>query len=1147
MGTWKSLTALPPFSVDTMLLLTDGGVMCHAFGTSNWYKLVPDDFGGYVNGSWQPLAPMPANAPPNQNGPANAPLYYASAVLRDGRVFVAGGEYNVNYAASVDLVAVQIYDPVADSWTVVPNPPGWANIGDAPTCVLPDGRVLLGDIMSPRTVIFDPDTYIWFPGGNKQDPSSEETWTLLPNQTVLVPDVTAHARVEKYVIAANQWVSDAEVPAGADLVLDVPGISIEIGPAVLMPNGKVFAAGASGHTAVYTPGPDALTPGSWAAGPDFPPDANGNPMRAFDAPACLLPNGNVLCLAGPVITAGPDAGWAGLPVNFFEYDGAVLKQVEGPPSAAGMLTFSCRFLPLPNGQVIFSSYTNDVEVYRPDGAADARSKPTIVKCPAHLGAGATYTLEGKQLNGLSQAACYGDDAQMATNYPLVRVRNLASNRVAYCRTHDHSTMAVATGDAVHSTRFDVPTGIEHGPSELVVVANGIPSDPFPVTVSHRYARLLFTAPLRRLTVERLDRLPAGAPAEVRVRMCNAKIPLHPELEPTELWTYDGEYPGKAFVVRRKQEVAVEWVNEIEGTLPVDVVSCGPAPRETNLADAQNEPGKDDGGLAATPSTPAVPGTNMVDHRGHCLPAWTVVHLHGGLTPSDSDGWTENAFLPRSVQGGSQRTVYGNDQRATLLWYHDHAMAITRLNVYAGLAGAWIIRDDEEDKLDLPRDEYEIPLVIQDRNLETDGERLTGRLLHKVETDPAKTTPGTQTMEFFGPFTLVNGTIWPRCPVEPKPYRLRLLNGSNARTYQLFLIDEQGQVRNDLIRQVGTDGGLLGAAVPLDDVVYPPADGSPARKKGLVLSPAERADLIVDFQLAPDSKLRLVNVAPAPYDGAIAPDAGGGPIQPGAAAYHGRLPYPEVMRFDVAPGPVGKPLPLPAQLSTFPAYDLQEPKWQSATHRWLALNESQYDPVSGKLDVVFFNELMPVDDPAAPADFTITLPGEATARRFMNVPVMFADRISWVAEAGRPEIWHVINFTADAHPLHLHLVQFQLLARDRYHYQFQNGAGQLKDVTGNFAGGLLAPVPGGQEVPAVLYDGPDTVDPNEVGWKDTVRVNPNGMLTLAVIFDGFTGRYMYHCHILEHEDMAMMRPFIVMPREARAFMGGMGGMGGMDGM
>jgi hypothetical protein len=480
MPSWTPLSTPTAFPIDTMLLLTDGSVLAHEYSTPNWHKLVPDPNGDYSNGSWQSVAPMPANAPVNQQGPANAPLYFASAVLKDGRVFVAGGEYNNNQ--NVDLLAVEMYDPMANSWTSLPNPPGWTNIGDAPTCVFPDGRVLLGNINAVTTAIYDPVLNSWSSGGNKHDPSSEESWTLLPNNTVLVPEVTNHPQCEKYVISSGEWINETSIPIAADLVINVPGVSIEIGPAILMANGKVFGIGASGHTAIYTPGSTAMIPGTWVPGPNFPSDNNGNLMRAFDAPAVLLPSGNVLCVAGPVITSGGDQGWAGLPTNFFEFDGTNLNPVIGAPGAAGLLTFNCRFLLLPTGGVLFSTCSNNLSIYQPDGTPSASWKPTVTGCPGNLTRGTTYTVNGTQLNGLSQAVAYGDDAQMATNYPLVRIRNLASSDITYCRTHDHSTMAVATGATPQSTRFDVPNAIEAGASQLVVVANGIASDPWNVTI-----------------------------------------------------------------------------------------------------------------------------------------------------------------------------------------------------------------------------------------------------------------------------------------------------------------------------------------------------------------------------------------------------------------------------------------------------------------------------------------------------------------------------------------------------------------------------------------------------------------------------------------------------------------------------------------
>ena len=466
-GSWHPLVNQPTFNASTMLLLTDGTVMCQDAGTASWWKLTPDSSGSYVQGAWSPLA----------SGPV-APLYYASAVLKDGRVFRAGGEYN--NGAQSDLLAAEVYDPVADLWTTLPVPSGWTQIGDAPCCALPDGRVLVGAIEDNRSAIYDPVTNSWTAAINKLNTtSSEETWTLLPDGTVLTADCFGHPQTEKYVIATGSWVT-----AGSTLTDLVEDSSHEIGPAILLPDGRVFAIGATGHTGLYTMGAAAANPGTWADGPSFP-IKGGQQLIAKDAPAALLPNGCVLCAVSPAAGCPPaDAGYCP-PTVFFEFDPAAasLTEVTPPPPNAGGAAFNGRMLLLPTGEVLFSSGGPDVEVYSPVGAPDPAWRPQIDDCTGTLLRGQIYYLYGKQLNGLSQAVSYGDDATMATNYPLVRIRNLASGNVAYCRTSDHSTLGVATGAAPQSTRFTVPAGIETGASELTVVANGIPSNPFAVTVT----------------------------------------------------------------------------------------------------------------------------------------------------------------------------------------------------------------------------------------------------------------------------------------------------------------------------------------------------------------------------------------------------------------------------------------------------------------------------------------------------------------------------------------------------------------------------------------------------------------------------------------------------------------------------------------
>jgi len=457
-GNWTPLTNQPTFPASTMLLLTNGSLMCQESGGRGWWRLTPDQQGSYVNGTWSALASM-----------AHSRLYYASAVLADGRVFVAGGEYS---DAGSDTNTAEIYDPVLNTWTSIASPPGWNQIGDAPCAVLPDGRVLLGSIGSPQTAIYDPSTNTWTASAQKNDNSSEETWTLLPDETVLTAECSNHPKSEKYVAAADKWVNAGNIPV--DLV---QASSIEIGPAILLPNGRVFATGASGHTAIYAPPTIANQPGTWTAGPDFPKDGNGNLMEAKDAPACLMTNGRVLCVAGPAAEGGSFPG----PTSFFEFDGAALTPVPNPPNNGGP-PFVGRMLLIPTGQVLFATGSTQIFAYTPNGAGDPAWAPHVTSFPATMESGHSYSLQGRQLNGLSQAVSYGDDCSCATNYPLVRIKHLASGKVYFCRTFNHTTMGVATGTSIQGTTFKVPFGAPVGESELAVIANGIASNVCAVNV-----------------------------------------------------------------------------------------------------------------------------------------------------------------------------------------------------------------------------------------------------------------------------------------------------------------------------------------------------------------------------------------------------------------------------------------------------------------------------------------------------------------------------------------------------------------------------------------------------------------------------------------------------------------------------------------
>ena len=556
--------------------------------------------------------------------------------------------------------------------------------------------------------------------------------------------------------------------------------------------------------------------------------------------------------------------------------------------------------------------------------------------------------------------------------------------------------------------------------------------------------------------------------------------FHRDLPESRVWAFDGTVPGPTIEVQRGEPVLVQWRNELEGTLPVAVTAV---PTET---DADGVP---------VQCLPGLSGGDR-DADAAALPGFTVVHLHGGLTPAPYDGWTENIFAP----GQHAISHYPMDQRAAMLWYHDHVMGVTRLTVYAGLAGLWIVRDQRERDLGLPEGPpYEVPLLLQDRNFgqAPDG-RLTGELVHKTDAG---------TMEAFAPFTVVNGAVWPVLEVQPATYRLRVLNGANARTFRLVLLRD-GRPELDRITQIGTEGGLLAAPVAV------PAGG-------LVLAPAERADLLVDFSdLPPGSELMLVNTARAPFDGALWPAA-----QAHATAdLDGLLPYPDVMRFAVIPGPRARRA-APEQLAT----DIVAPtaaELESAVRRAVALVEQELE---GAVNMLTMRELAPqADGDSAEPLITVIERDEAssgeTTTRFRTVATHFEDAVTFFPTLGEWERWQLINLSGDTHPIHIHLNPFLVLARRPITVAVPDGG--IADR------GTSATVRLERDPDDALDHG---IDANELGLKDTVRVNPREVVELAVRFENYSGRFMYHCHILEHEDRDMMRPVVVMPAELMPFM------------
>jgi hypothetical protein len=465
---WTSVAGAP--NASTCLLLTDGSVICQEGEEANtWRRLTPDQNGHYDTGSWTSAGNLPAGY---------GPLYYASAVLADGRVLMIGGEYNTgtpncpsNPGCEVNLGA--IYDPATNLWTAVTAPTGWTQIGDSDSFVLPDGTFILRQFNSKAIARFNPATndFTILNATGKADNHSEESSTLLPNGTVLVVDAGTQGGTNSEIFdPAGNGGQGAWSTAGSTQV-SLPsnggmGIVPEMGPQVLRPDGTVVAFGATSHNAIYN-----TASGLWTATNDYP--VNGVQQLMFDAPGAMLPNGNIL-----VATSGPFAG----PYHVYEFRAAPNNDFVGvtDPSGNGVASFRVRMLVLPTGQVMVTQGSSTVLLYTPGGTFEDSWRPIITAGPKSIDPGNSYTISGRQFNGLSAGGAYGDDDQQSTNYPIVRIVNRGTGHVFYAKTHNHSSMGVQTGSLIVSTQFDVPTNLESGVSDLYVVANGIPSAPWVV-------------------------------------------------------------------------------------------------------------------------------------------------------------------------------------------------------------------------------------------------------------------------------------------------------------------------------------------------------------------------------------------------------------------------------------------------------------------------------------------------------------------------------------------------------------------------------------------------------------------------------------------------------------------------------------------
>jgi len=460
-GTWTATSTPPPSAVAHAVLLTDGSVLVNSFFFTNhadpWYRLVPDATGSYIHGTWKSAGTLPSGY---------NPLYFASSVLPNGQVVVMGGEYNNGGSVWTTLGAV--YNPATNKWTSITSPPGWTTVGDAQSIILPNGKMMMANCCTSQEAILtlSGTTATWAnTGTGKSDWNDEEGWTMLPGGKILtvdayVPSGCCKMGYQIYDPTTGAWTT----PSNNTIVNLVDPNSLELGPAPLLPNGTVFASGATTNNAIYN-----VKTGTWAVAPKF-----GGTLDVADGPAAVLPNGNALFDTSPgVFNTGS---------KFFEWDGTTLNATSAPPNAAVDSSYVGNMVVLPTGQVLFTDFSNSVQIYTPAGSPCAGCAPTIKTVASTLTHGSKNNrISGTQFNGLTQGAYYGDDNQSDTNFPIIRITD-STGRVVYCKTHNWLG-GVATGTKVVQAGFDIPGSIHTGAASLVVVANGIASAPVSVTIN----------------------------------------------------------------------------------------------------------------------------------------------------------------------------------------------------------------------------------------------------------------------------------------------------------------------------------------------------------------------------------------------------------------------------------------------------------------------------------------------------------------------------------------------------------------------------------------------------------------------------------------------------------------------------------------
>ncbi len=587
---------------------------------------------------------------------------------------------------------------------------------------------------------------------------------------------------------------------------------------------------------------------------------------------------------------------------------------------------------------------------------------------------------------------------------------------------------------------------------------------------------------------------------------------------TTLWGYNQTYPGPTLVATRSIPISVQYVNILARTLLQSLLTID---QTLHWADPLQ---------LMCVRHPTNPGCR----KPYTGPIPMAVHLHGGEVPSAFDGhpeawFTAGTFMSRLTGPGfvTDTYTYPNQQQATTLWYHDHNLGVTRLDVFGGLAGFYFLRDPENEPQNLPEGSFEREIVIQDRQFDSNGQVLfpDGSPAGLNGPPPNPSVHPFWNPEFFGDVIVVNGKAWPYLNVEPRRYRFRLLNGSNARMYELKL---EGHMS---FWQIGTDGGYLDAPVEIDR---------------LFLAPGERADVVVDFSDLPEgTTVLMTNHAKAPFP-------------------HGAPPDPQttgqIMQFRIVPltSTDTSCIPSGCQLRKNPIIRLAKDGSMTViptSRRMLILKESEGP--GGPLEVTLNNtKWMGIK--------------ESTLTGRTPTPVSGSVKVghNWVTELpriGSTEEWDIVNTTEDAHPIHLHLVQFQLINRQAFmanaylksHEESTLADGPPNDYQVPNADGAVG---GNFAIGPYLHGRPLPPDENETGWKDTVVMLPGTVTRLAVrwapqsvplngvrpgqnrySFDptaalrtvdgfGFSGGpgYVWHCHILDHEDNEMMRPIMLLP-------------------